>query len=579
MELRIKPFPKNIYPKKGLLIKSSSPLVWLREMEFLGINLNQIKSFAIPSNEPNVLYGCFLIFNHLAPDEIGKNAYFQSVQDKLFIPENTIFYPQIIPEEWREMDAEYLIMHPDFGLVKLSAEIDWLDVIENPVEDNSTVRKPSNGVKIPQKIENYTVEMDDERVLEALQKPKTDEEWMKDLPFDMKKVMAGNKKEIEKYLKYIEQHPDRIVDLGVPLDVMGTSRGDGFGKFTFDNGWLKDLFGGGQNGRDTGGFSNGQNGSEKRSYFWIFWVILIIASIIRFALKWDKMNSSPQESEAVTNSTGNNSGKISKIPSDPLMFESGVTEIDIKIDSIYREKRDDLSRELSRAQHVYSANDESIIEDHKAKGGRSLETVENDIAITKNKMRRSKDSLKRIYKKKIAKQVESNAENYQRKIADSIKKANNGRPADKGIVRSVWNKKQILMIDSLGHYYGTKEEPDLPVIHDGKDNLKALENSSPKNNTSFMEIIWLIAFMIGAVGIYNYLVRRNYFDLGGGDLPVGVKVLLVVILLGMLIYIFYPLINMFGYNWFVWLLIVCVVVVLYRLFSKDKTILKSDKNG
>jgi hypothetical protein len=52
---------------------------------------------------------------------------------------------------------------------------------------------------------------------------------MKNLPFDMKKVMTGNKKEIEKYLKYIEKYPDRAVELGVPLDIMGTSRGDGFG--------------------------------------------------------------------------------------------------------------------------------------------------------------------------------------------------------------------------------------------------------------------------------------------------------------------------------------------------------------
>ena len=62
MELRIKPFPKNNYPKKGLLIKGASPLIWLSEMELLEIDLNEVRSFPIPSNQPNVLYGCFLIF-------------------------------------------------------------------------------------------------------------------------------------------------------------------------------------------------------------------------------------------------------------------------------------------------------------------------------------------------------------------------------------------------------------------------------------------------------------------------------------------------------------------------------------
>ena len=37
----------------------------------------------------------------------------------------------------------------------------------------------------------------------------------------------------------------RAVDLGVSLDVMGTSRGDGFGKFTR----LEGLFGGGAGGK------------------------------------------------------------------------------------------------------------------------------------------------------------------------------------------------------------------------------------------------------------------------------------------------------------------------------------------
>ena len=102
-------------------------------------------------------------------------------------------------------------MHPEFGLVKLSEQIDWISLIQEPVKSNIIVRKPSNGVKIPQEIESFTVEMDDEKVLEALQKSQTEEEWMKNLPFDMKKVMAGNKKEIEKYLLYIEKYPSVIL--------------------------------------------------------------------------------------------------------------------------------------------------------------------------------------------------------------------------------------------------------------------------------------------------------------------------------------------------------------------------------
>ncbi|MCW3160004.1 APC family permease [Chryseobacterium oryctis] len=564
MELRIKPFPKNIYLKKGLLIKGASPLVWLQEMEFLRINLDEVQSFPIPSNEPNILYGCFLIFNEIAPSEIGKNIYFQCVEDKLFIPEYTICYPQILSEEFLSIDSKYLIMHPDFGLVRLDEEIDWLDIIQNPLEDNSKIRKASNGVKIPQNIETYTVEMDDEKILEALQQPKTEEEWMKNLPFDKKKVLEGNKKEIEKYLKYIEQHPDRIVDLGIPLDIMGNSRGDGFSKFKFGGDWLRNLF-------------NRNNDSGKTNP-WIVFLFLIAFSVgARLIIqKIKEKTDSPHNNTEIVNSSENIPVVKSK-PSDPLMFESGVTEIDIKVDSLYKQKRNDLSRELIRTRHAYSANNEEVIKDHEARGGRTLEAVESDIAVTKNSMRKSKDSLKKIYSKIIEKKVEEKSETIQKKISDSIKNANNGKPADKGIVKSIWNKKQILMIDSLGRYYGTFEEPDLPVIHDSKPFNNA-DNFSGKKEISFGEILGLTLFMIASVGIYSFLVKRKFLDVGGENLPTGVKVLFMGILLGMLIYIFYPLIKMFGYNWFVWVIIIGVIFLLYRLFSSDKTILNSDKN-
>uniref|UniRef100_A0AAU6WRM2 DUF4175 domain-containing protein n=2 Tax=Chryseobacterium TaxID=59732 RepID=A0AAU6WRM2_9FLAO len=66
--------------------------------------------------------------------------------------------------------------------------------------------------------------------------------------------------------------------------------------------------------------------------------------------------------------------------------------------------------------------------------------------------------------------------------------------------------------------------------------------------------------------------------MGGENVPGGVKILLMGVLVAMLAYIFFPLIAMFGYNWFVWLLIIGIILLLYRLFSEDKTILKSDKN-
>ena len=166
------------------------------------------------------------------------------------------------------------------------------------------------------------------------------------------------------------------------------------------------------------------------------------------------------------------------------------------------------------------------------------------------------------------------------KISDSLKKVSSGKIADQRIVKTVLKKKQKLVEDSLGRLYGTKEYPEPPINMDKAQKAETLEKEKPysKHNITFSEIIWLIIFMTGVVGLYNFIVKRKSLNIGGDNVPSGIKIFLVILLVAMLAYIFYPLIEMFGYNWFVWILIICVVLLLYRLFSEDKTILKSDKD-
>lgn len=562
MELRIKPFPKNNYPKKGLLIKGSSPVVWLQEMEILGINLSQVKSFAIPADSPNVLYGSFLIFNDHAPYEIGRNAYFQSVDDRLFIPENTTFYPKINPEDWAQLDSRFLIMHPEFGLVKLAEEIDWISLIQQPETINETIRKPLNGVSTPQKIESYTVEMDDEKVMEALQPKQTEEEWMNKLPFDLKKVMAGNKKEIEKYLKYIEKYPERAVDLGVSLDVMGTSRGDGLGKFT----WLEGLFGGGAGGK--------KESAGTRNFRRVFWAVIIAAIVLKIALPSDKNSSEQDENPPSSGKIANNAVKA---PSDIIAFQSGTSEIDLKIDSMYHQQRKGLSKELIHAGIIESKTKEDK-ENYKKGGGRDVSEIGRDIEKLVNKEKQSRDSLKTIYTQKITKHLEQKTENLKRKISDSLKQYTKGKPVNDDVVKYLLKKRKALMADSLGKLYGTLDIVDPSSVSIDKSKVKGVgsEGTPLKKETPVSDILYMVILMIAGVGLYSFLFKNKSLNLGGDNVPGWVKFVLIAILVAMLVYLFYPLVKMFGYNWFVWILVIGVLLLLYRLFREDKTILNSD---
>ncbi|REC48529.1 APC family permease [Chryseobacterium pennipullorum] len=562
MELRIKPFPKNNYPKKGLLIKGSSPVVWLQEIELLDISLRQVKAYAIPSDLPNVLYGCFLIFDNRLPQEIGRNAFFQEVDDKLFIPENTTFYPRINPEDWQRLEADFLIMHPEFGMVKLSEQIDWSALIMEPGTIKATVRKPLNGVQIPRKIERYTVEMDDDKVLEALQPPKSEEEWMNSLPFDLKKVMAGNKKEIEKYLNYIEKYPERAIDLGVPLDILGTSRGDGFAKFT----WLEGLFG--NNSKDQ------PESAGTKNFRRVFWSVIVIAIVLKIVLPSDKSNTEQGQ-------TGPSSGTIVtdavKAPADMIAFQSGTSEIDRKIDSLYHQQRKGLGNELLNAGLMESRSEKDK-EDYKKSGGRNVNEIGKDLVKLGNREKNSRDSLKIIYTQKITKYLVQGTEKLKRKISDSLKQYTQGKAVNGEVIRYILKKKQALVADSLGRLYGTIDLADPASASAQKSKVKAVENngSQLQKETPVSDILYLVILMIAAVGLYSFIFKRKSLSIGGDSVPGWIKLVLIVILVAMLVYLFYPLVKMFGYNWFVWALVVVVVLLLYRLFREDKTILNSE---
>lgn len=557
MELKIKPFPKNNYPRRGVLIRSASPRVWLQEMELLGIDLNAVQSFAIPSQEPNVLYGCLLVFIHDAPADIGQHRYFQCFDNRLVIPENTDFYPKLIAEDWKYQDAQYIIMHPDLGLVRLTEEIDWIAVLQESSKTESVIRKPLNGISIPQKIRSFQVNINDDDLLEQLMNPQTDEEWMKNLPFDLKKVMEGNLEEIEKYIAYITKYPERAVYLGVPLDIHSTLRG-GWGDFNFDFGMF------GMGGDPIGGDKQSQNSSKKSKDSWkvlIGFIVLVV--IIIFVL--DSKKNNPEEPAVSQVSTDlYNDHPVEAAPENKLAFESGVTKIDMVIDSLYGKERRQLIQEY---EQVNGTGDVILwkIEEYRLKE------------------KKSRDSLKNVYLKKTEDLVRLKTQGYHTKIFDSIRKnpANKmSKVSQKLMADDIVEMRKRTIYDSLSRIYGTSRTTDPMVVFNKDSGAKTSYinvDDVERKETSVSEITWMILAMIGLVAGYSYFVRKKPLYMGGEYVSEGIKMILIMILAAALLYIFYPLIQTFGYNWLVWLLIIGVIVLLYRLFSEDMDILKSGK--
>lgn len=226
MEIKIRPHQGNSYPKTAVLIKGSSVEIWLKEIAFMELSMDQVQVFPIPGKQPNQLYGCLVHFSTDAKiKDIGRNNYWQLVAGKLFIPEHAIVSPTLTASEWLKLFPENkYIMHPEVGTVEFAAPIDWkqLLLIDEPVA--AIIVTPSKGVFIPYTISSFQIEIDAD-TLAKQENPFSEQELIDNLPFDMKKILAGNQREMRKFLEFMKKHPELAMKYAIPVDLYNTGRG------------------------------------------------------------------------------------------------------------------------------------------------------------------------------------------------------------------------------------------------------------------------------------------------------------------------------------------------------------------
>ncbi|MBN8641549.1 MAG: hypothetical protein J0L86_07015 [Flavobacteriales bacterium] len=297
MKLTLKPHNRNEYPIGGVLIKSASPKVWLQEIETMNLSLNSVEVYAIPSSKANELYGCLVITNRRI-DSIGKNSYLQLIDDALFLPEYATISPSIAPEEWESLfKGCRCIMLPEIGLFELKEALNWDSLLTGVTRINVKITTPSKGVFIPSQIKSVRYELSEEDLLKEIENPLSEEEIIEQLPFDMKKLLNGNQREVEKYLNYIEKHPEMAIKLGIPLDTLGTSRGNNWGEFNFGGGFLGNLFSGLNSG------SSSRIGRWVTSKYFVSFLIVFFLGVIIYSIFSTSSDDSITKSVSAAQST------------------------------------------------------------------------------------------------------------------------------------------------------------------------------------------------------------------------------------------------------------------------------------
>lgn len=293
----------------GIFIEGNSIEDWVHAIQSLKI-LNAI-TYIIPNITPNSVSGLLVITaSDIDKNETHKHRYVYTSYKNLFLLAHTELNMVLTQEEVQKNFGDIPhFFHPEFGLIPLEKPLDWKTLFTKDNEIKPHIVSPKKGVQIPNKVNHFSVEIEDADIEKNLLGQDDKPADLSKLPFDMKKVMKGNAKELEKYMAYLEKHPEAALKIGVPLDMLGTSRGHAFAKFNFKSSfWGRLNFGSGSgNGSSSGGFGSflGKTSSGDSSifsvivYFAIF--VFAIALIGRTFSNSSTPNFDPNTLPGITN--------------------------------------------------------------------------------------------------------------------------------------------------------------------------------------------------------------------------------------------------------------------------------------
>ncbi|MES2514461.1 MAG: hypothetical protein V4580_09960 [Bacteroidota bacterium] len=316
MELSLKPFHKNLFPLGGILIKDPSVKTWLHEIQKMHFNFGDITIYPIPGNTANTIWGCLLVIHRpFDVHNIGKHEACQKIADHIFIPEKSFLFPPVTATEIQSLFQSGIhVMHPDFGLVELTEELQTAHLLSQPVMRSYFVARPARSVFMPQRIRSFQVkpidaedmlkhmedkifpkheEMKDES-LNLLEKGKLflyralfrstkkegetgisgsektglwaklesylnsvsgkENTWSQNMQNDFENLEKRNQKALDKLLDLLKNNPDEALKYAIPIDENGSGRGGSNAAFDLSRRWFDlGLFGNSNNYGSGGG--------------------------------------------------------------------------------------------------------------------------------------------------------------------------------------------------------------------------------------------------------------------------------------------------------------------------------------
>jgi len=272
MQLTVKPYHKNLYPRGGILVSGSSVAGWLQQIQQMGLSLEGLDVYPVAGMTANTIRGCLLVPRRDGswPADIGINIYCQCIQEKLFLPENSRLYPQLSGKELEKIlkDKPHLF-HPETGWIELPEPIRWKNLLIHPDLTDRAIIAPEETPFIPSRVfAFYKQSLPYEEVLENMESEMSPGKlrnarrlslWEK-IKLRLLRLLPGkhrqleeleerNNREVDKLLELFKKNPEEALKYAIPIDNEGVSRGsDGSVAYRMAEWWGNDDWSGSARG-------------------------------------------------------------------------------------------------------------------------------------------------------------------------------------------------------------------------------------------------------------------------------------------------------------------------------------------
>ena len=298
MQLTLKRDVRDSYPACGFFVEGHDVGKWIATLDRLALDPRQCTLYGLPTREANVVWGLLVLTERMPdPGALGPLATAHRATAGLIVPGKSRVVPHLTAYDRERLFGEDVyVLHPEFGLVKLTEPVRLRDHVQLNKVRVAPTRRPADFARPSGEVLSFSVAASTEEQLNQQLDGGVDREKLKDKPLsfaeklrlklyrsvlgtgkdgkvppgseDKLRKLAGqfghtgqdavdramqdyedlqerNKKEVDKLLGMMERDPEGALRYAIPLDEHGYTRGGLTGEFKLgDRGGLFSLFGG-----------------------------------------------------------------------------------------------------------------------------------------------------------------------------------------------------------------------------------------------------------------------------------------------------------------------------------------------